>query len=134
MMKKLVTALLLSVSSLVSAQNIDPNTGSVQVTPNVIDSTQWSNVIRMNSSQLGQVEGTGGGPVPAFNTDTNTIRFSFMPYTVSQIRAIEQVLSGNGIKVSGFNYSWQIYNDLNNGSGTRGALSVTGQLADKSGS
>lgn len=132
-MKKLVTVLLLSVSSLVSAQNIDPNTGSVQVTPNVIDSTQWNNVIRMNSGQLGQVEGTGGGPVPAFNTDTNTIRFSFMPYTVSQIRAIEQVLSGQNISVIGFNYSWKIYNDLNNGSGTRGTLSVTGQLADKSG-
>ena len=133
-MKKLIAALLLSVSSIVSAQNIDPNTGSVQVTPNVIDSTQWNNVIYMNGSQLGQVEGSGGGPTPAFNTDTNTIRFSFMPYTVSQIRAIEQVLSGNGIKVSGFNYSWQIYNDLSNGSGTRGPLSVTGQLADKNGS
>ena len=133
-MKKLIAALLLSVSSIVSAQNIDPNTGSVQVTPNVIDSTQWNNVIYMNGSQLGQVEGSGGGPVPALNTDTNTIRFSFMPYTVSQIRAIEQVLSGNGIKVSGFNYSWQIYNDLSNGSGTRGPLSVTGQLADKNGS
>ena len=133
-MKKLIAALLLSVSSIVSAQNIDPNTGSVQVTPNVIDSTQWNNVIYMNGGQLGQVEGSGGGPVPALNTDTNTIRFSFMPYTVSQIRAIEQVLSGNGIKVSGFNYSWQIYNDLSNGSGTRGPLSVTGQLADKNGS
>ena len=133
-MKKLIAALLLSVSSIVSAQNIDPNTGSVQVTPNVIDSTQWNNVIYMNGSQLGQVEGSGGGPTPAFNTDTNTIRFSFMPYTVSQIRAIEQVLSGNGIKVSGFNYSWQIYNDLGNWNGTRGPLSVTGQLADKNGS
>jgi hypothetical protein len=133
-MKKLIAALLLSVSSIVSAQNIDPNTGSVQVTPNVIDSTQWNNVIYMNGSQLGQVEGSGGGPTPAFNTDTNTIRFSFMPYTVSQIRAIEQVLSGNGIKVSGFNYSWQIYNDLGNWNGTRGPLNVTGQLADKNGS
>jgi len=132
-MKKLLAALLLSVSTVVSAQTLNPTTGTVSVTPNVIDPSLWTPVIPMNSGQLGQVEGSGGGPIPAYNTDTNTIRFSFMPYTVSQIRAIEQVLSGSGIKVSGFNYSWQIYNDLNNGSGTRGSLSVTGQLADKSG-
>jgi hypothetical protein len=133
-MKKLLAALLLSVSTVVSAQTVDPNTGTVSVTPNVIDPSLWTPIIPLNSSQLGQIEGTGGGPIPALNTDTNTIRFSFMPYTVSQIRAIEQVLSGNGIKVSGFNYSWQIYNDLSNGSGTRGPLNVTGQLADKNGS
>jgi hypothetical protein len=133
-MKKLLAALLLSVSTVVSAQTVDPNTGTVSVTPNVIDPSLWTPIIPLNSSQLGQIEGTGGGPIPAINTDTNTIRFSFMPYTVSQVRAIEQVLSGNGIKVSGFNYSWQIYNDLSNGSGTRGPLNVTGQLADKNGS
>lgn len=133
MMKKLVTALLLSVSSLVSAQNIDPNTGSVQVTPNVIDSTKWGNVIYMNATQLGQVEGSGGGPVPAFNTDTNTIRFSYMPYTASQLIAINSVLSGQGISVSGFNYSWKIYNDLQNCCSTRGSLFVNGSLTDKSG-
>jgi hypothetical protein len=133
-MKKLLAALLLSVSTVVSAQTVDPNTGTVSVTPNVIDPSLWTPIIPLNSSQLGQIEGSGGGPIPAINTDTNTIRFSFMPYTVSQVRAIEQVLSGNGIKVSGFNYSWQIYNDLSNGSGTRGPLNVTGQLADKNGS
>jgi hypothetical protein len=132
-MKKLLAALLLSVSTVVSAQTVDPNTGTVSVTPNVIDPSLWTPIIPLNSSQLGQIEGAGGGPIPAINTDTNTIRFSFMPYTVSQVRAIEQVLSGNGIKVSGFNYSWQIYNDLSSCCGTRGSLSVTGQLADKSG-
>jgi hypothetical protein len=134
MIKKLVLAILLAYTTAVSAQNVNPTTGTVSVTPNVIDPSLWTPVIPMNSSQLGQVEGAGGGPIPALNTDTNTIRFSFMPYTVSQVRAIEQVLSGNGIKVSGFNYSWQIYNDLSNESGTRGPLNVTGQLADKNGS
>jgi len=134
MIKKLVLAILLAYTTAVSAQNVNPTTGTVSVTPNVIDPSLWTPIIPMNSTQLGQVEGAGGGPIPALNTDTNTIRFSFMPYTVSQVRAIEQVLSGNGIKVSGFNYSWQIYNDLSNGSGTRGPLSVTGQLADKNGS
>ena len=134
-MKKLLVILLLF-SNVVYAQNaatVDPTTGTVQTTGNIIDSTQWSNVIRMTSSQLGQVEGQGGGPIPAYNTDTNTIRFSYMPYTVSQIRAIEQVLSGQNLSIVGFNYSWKIYNDLSNCCGTRGSLSVTGQLADKSG-
>lgn len=131
-MKKLL-AILLLLSNAVYAQTVDPTTGTVMTTPNIIDPTQWSNVVRMTSNQLSQVEGTGGGPLPAYNTDTNTIRFSYFPYTVSQVRAIEQVLSGQNLSVSGFNYSWKIYNDLSNCCGTRGSLSVTGQLADKSG-
>ena len=131
-MKKLL-ALLLLVSNVVCAQNIDTTTGSVQTTSNLIDPTKWGNVIYMNGGQLGQVEGAGGGPDPAFNTDTNTIRFSFMPYTVSQIIAINSVLSGQGISVGGFNYSWKIYNDLNNPSGTRGSLNVYGSLTNNSG-
>lgn len=131
-MKKLLSILLL-VSNVVCAQNINTNTGSVQTTPNLVDPTQWGNVIYMNATQLGQVEGSGGGPVPAFNTDTNTIRFSYMPYTASQLIAINSVLSGQGISVSGFNYSWKIYNDLNNFAGTRGSLFVNGSLTDKSG-
>lgn len=133
MIKKLALAILLAGSSMVSAQTIDPATGTVQVTNNVIDPTQWTNVIRMNSSQLGQVEGSGGGPVPAYNTDTNTIRFSYFPYTVSQIIAINTALSGQGISVNGFNYSWKIYNDLQNCCGTRGSLVGTVNFANNSG-
>lgn len=103
------------------------------VTGNLVNPTQWGNIIYMNGSQLGQVEGTGGGPTPAFNTDTNTIRFSYTPYTVSQIVAINSVLSGQGISVTGFNYSWKIYNDLENCCGTRGSLFVYGSLTNKSG-
>jgi len=103
------------------------------VTSNLVNPTEWSNVIYMDNSQLSQVEGTGGGPTPAFNTDTNTIRFSYTPYTVSQIIAINSVLSGQGIRVSGFNYSWKIYNDLENCCSTSGSLSVHGSLTDKSG-
>ena len=131
-MKKLLAVLLL-VSNVVWSQNIDTTTGAVQTTSNIIDPTGWNNVIYMNATQLGQVEGTGGGPVPAFNTDTNTIRFSYSLYTVSQIRAINQVLSGQGISVSGFNYSWKIYNDLENCCSTRGSLVGTVNFANTSG-
>lgn len=114
-MKYLILILLLSFSNVLSAQTVDS-------TGNLIDPTKWGNVIPMNAGQLAQVEGAGGGPAPAFNTDTNTIRFSFFPYTVSQIIAINSVLSGQGISVGGFNYSWKIYNDLENCCGTRGSL------------
>ena len=125
-MKYLLVLLLFISSGVSSAQE-------VTATGNIIDPSKWNNVIPMTASQLSQVEGSGGGPLPAYNLDTNTIRFSFMPYTVSQVRAIDQVLSGQGISVVGFNYSWKIYNDLLNCCSTRGTLSVTGQLADKSG-
>jgi len=126
MIKKIALAVLLLVSGIAHGQNVD-------ATGNVIDPTKWNNVIPMTGGQLSQVEGTGGGPVPALNTDTNTIRFSYFPYTVSQMTAINSVLSGQGISVSGFNYSWKIMNDLSNFAGTRGTLYVTGSLWDKSG-
>lgn len=114
-MKYLLALLLFISSGLLSAQEIT-------ATGNIVDPTKWNNVIPMTGTQLSQVEGSGGGPVPAYNTDTNTIRFSFFPYTVSQIIAINSVLSGQGISVGGFNYSWKIYNDLENCCGTRGTL------------
>jgi hypothetical protein len=125
-MKYLLAILLLSFSTVLSAQTVDS-------TGNLIDPTKWGNVIPMNAGQLAQVEGEGGGPIPAYNTDTNTIRFSFMPYTVSQIIAINTALSGQGISVGGFNYSWKIYNDLTNCCGTRGTLFGNVSLFNKGG-
>lgn len=115
MIKKIALAVLLFASGIAHSQTVDS-------TGNIIDPTKWNNVIPMTGTQLGQVEGTGGGPVPALNTDTNTIRFSYSLYTVSQLIAINSVLSGQGISVSGFNYSWKIYNDLENCCNTRGSL------------
>ena len=68
-------------------------------------------------------------PTPIFNTNTNTIRFSFMPYTVSQIQAINMAMFNNNtnIQVSGYNYSWRLY-------GNNGFLSVLGKLYDTNGS
>lgn len=112
-MKKILAVLLL-LSTHAFAQTFTTN--------ELIDPAQWSNVIRMNGNELSSVEGTGGGPVPAFNTDTNTIRFSYEPYTVGQIIGINRVLEDQGIKITGYNYSWKIYNDLFNCCNTRGFL------------
>ncbi len=126
MIKKLVLLILLACSTSLSAQTVDS-------TGNLIDPNKWTNFIYMTPEQLAQVEGAGGGPLPVFNTGTNTIRFSFMPYTASQIIAINTALSGQGISVGGFNYSWKIYNDLENCCSTRGSLIGTVNFANNSG-
>lgn len=69
-----------------------------------------------------------GGPGPAMNTSTNTLRFSYgSGYAMGT--AIQSVSLGSvsalslpGVKVTGLTYSWQIYNDLSNSGGTRGNL------------
>ncbi len=128
MIKKLALAILLAYSTTVSAQTVNPTTGTVSTTGNLIDPTAWTGVIYMTPGQLGQVEGTGGGPVPAYNTGTNTIRFSFMPYTASQIQAINAAMFNNNtnIQVSGYNYSWRLFGD-------NGFLNVSGKLYDTKG-
>lgn len=70
-----------------------------------------------------------GGPGVAMNTDYNTLRFSYGMSTATQSIAINQALAaaGSGLKVVGFNYSWQIMNDLSNSGGTRGTL--TGEVS-----
>ena len=128
MIKKLALAILLAYSTTVSAQTVNPTTGTVSTTGNLIDPTAWNGVIYMTPAQLAQVEGTGGGPVPAYNTGTNTIRFSFFPYTVSQIQAINAAMFNNNtnIQVSGYNYSWRLFGD-------NGFLNVSGKLYDTKG-
>jgi hypothetical protein len=128
MIKKLVLAILLVYSTAVSAQNVNPESGTVSTTGNLIDPNAWTGVIYMTPAQLAQVEGTGGGPIPAFNTATNTIRYSFMPYTASQIQAINAAMFNNNtnIQVSGYNYSWRLFGD-------NGFLNVSGKLYDTKG-
>lgn len=128
MIKKLVLAILLAYSTAVSAQNVNPDSGTVSTTGNLIDPNAWIGVIYMTPGQLSQVEGTGGGPIPAFNTGTNTIRFSYFPYTASQIQAINAAMFNNNInvQVSGYNYSWRLYGD-------NGFLNVSGKLYDTKG-
>jgi hypothetical protein len=64
------------------------------------------------------------------NTSTNTLRFSYGMSTATQSVAINQALAaaGSGVKVVGYNYSWQIMNDLNTAGSTRGTLTGTVSL------
>ena len=67
----------------------------------------------LNSAGIGAIE--SGGPTTGsayYNQDTNTIRFSYMPSTVTQSMAITAALAGTGtgIKWLGYDYAWSIMN------------------------
>ena len=84
-------------------------------TPNLINpaGTAWGipqNQV-LNSAGIGAVEAVGPTTGTAYyNADTNTIRFSYLPSTVSQSIAINSALAGTGIKWLGYDYSWTIAN------------------------
>jgi hypothetical protein len=84
-------------------------------TPNLINpaGTAWGipqNQV-LNSAGIGAVEAVGPTTGSAYyNADTNTIRFSYLPSTVSQSIAINTALAGTGIKWLGYDYSWTIAN------------------------
>jgi hypothetical protein len=93
------------------AQTISGNT------PNLINpaGTAWGipNNQVMNASGILAVEGAGPTTGSAYyNQDTNTIRFSYMPSTVTQSIAITAALAGTGtgIKWLGYDYAWSIMN------------------------
>jgi hypothetical protein len=85
----------------------------------------WTGITYSNNAGVGQC--CSGGPNPAMNQDTNTLRFSYGNGIATQVIGVNNALSaaGTGIKVTGFNYSWMIYNDLNNSGGTRGNISAS---------
>lgn len=58
-----------------------------------------------------------GGPGPLYDPATNTIHFSYSNTTVAQTFAINQALAnvGAGIQITGYNYSWDIKNNAQNG-------------------
>lgn len=132
-MKKLALAILLAFSTSVYAQTVNPTNGSVSTTGNLIDPNAWTGAVYLNPNQVAAVEGGfavgSPEPTPIFNTGTNTIRFSYMPYTVSQMQAINSALFNNGtnVQVTGYNYSWRLFGD-------NGFLNVTGSLYDTKGS
>ena len=98
---------------LLGAAYAQPNPDAVySTTPNLLGATvgSWSNTV------TGSNGGTSGGPMPAFNPNTNTIIFSYSTYTVGQTIAINKALEGSGVQVGGYDYSWKINNnDYNTG-------------------
>ena len=126
--------LVLLYSSYSNSQSLDPVTGlTLNSTGNVLNlggGLPWSNTV------TGAAGGFSGGNVPAYNPSTGNIIFGYMQATVSQTVAINTALAnaGLGIQISGYKYSWQINNDLNNGGGNRGTLTGNVSLTSPTGS
>ncbi len=83
----------------------------------------------LNSAGILAVEG-GGTFVPGspyYNSDFNTIRFSYALGTVAQSIAINSALAGTGVKWLGYDYSWQVQNAPGQSGGTLyGTVSLNG--------
>lgn len=115
-MKKIWLFLLL-LSTLCNAQ---------QVTDNLITGS-WNGVIISKEITGG---GLTGGYQPAYNPIKNTIYFGYNQGTASQIIAINNALSGSGVQLTGYNYSWEWYNHAF----SKGSLSATVKLTNSAGS
>ena len=103
MWQKSVTAIVFAV---LATAGVAQTAGTEQTTGNLITNT-WTGTEPYT--------GTGGGvgpegSVPGYNSTTNTIYFGYIQGTASQTIAINQALSGTGIRISGYNYSWEYYN------------------------
>ncbi len=54
--------------------------------------------------------GYSGGNVPGYNSATNTILFGYTQSTAAYNYAVSQALRDSGLVFSGYNYSWEYYN------------------------
>lgn len=90
-----------------------------ETTSNLL-TNQWLDVVS------GARGGTSGGPGPAYNYGTNTLIFSWGQYTTSQTIAINNALQGSGVRVGGYNYSWDINNNDQNTGTIIGEVSLRG--------
>ena len=85
------------------------NAQTVQTTPNLITSGQnhtWSGVT------TGTLPGNymPGGPSPIYDPSTDTITYSYNNAYVGQVKWINQALSGTGIQINGYNWSYDVRN------------------------
>lgn len=107
-----------------------PAQAQTQTTTNIINpaGTAWgipSGQV-LNNGQIQQVEGVGPTSGTAYyNSSTNTIRFSYLPSTVSQTIAINSVLSGLGIQIRGYNWNYQWMNGGYSSGTLTGSISMT---------
>lgn len=123
-------SVLLSFSYLDSseAQNLTGNVVYTTVNPPPSGAQyNWSGFV-VNNTGGG---GTSGGNAPAYNTQTGTFIFGYTQGTVAYNMAVNNALAnaGSGIQVSGYNYSWQYFNQ----DFSRGTLTGTIGITDSSG-
>ena len=96
-------------------------------TGNLINPTGWTGVTYTNTTGVSYC--CSGGPNPAINQDTNTIRFSWGYMAAAQAIALDKIFEngGMGIKVTGYNYKWQINNEGMTSGPLYGNVSLVGK-------
>ena len=80
----------------------------VQTTTNLIQPGGWQGCLDQHPGWIWG--GTVGGPCPVQRAGDGAILFSYGQSTISQTRAVNQALSGTGIQIRGYQYSWTIKN------------------------
>ena len=103
--------------SIVSDNILTPSTGA------------WTGTV---TGAAGGAGPNAGGTTPAFNPNTNTIIFGYTNATATQSISAEAFaiqhaldLSNSGIKINGYNYSWQIDNSGMNAGSLSGKVDLT---------
>lgn len=127
---KYILVVLLLLSSLVQAQS---------TTDNLITSSGWTGQVYSGNigganpvSVLGCC--TGYGAFLDTSSTNGGITFSYSSRTVSQAIAINQALSGTGIQLSGYTYSWQYLNQDYNGGTLNGNINLKSNTGSTLGS
>jgi hypothetical protein len=110
---------LVGVLCLATCFSLPSNAQETYTSENLVNGT-WHGTVTNTSVSGGEGSHTqGSGPVPIYNPNTNTITWSYSQYSALNIIGVNAALSaaGTGIRISGYNYSWEYYNqDFNRGS------------------
>jgi hypothetical protein len=98
------------VALLIALGVVSAGAQTVEVTPNAITSGTAHTWTGVATGAL-PANAMPGGPTPLYDPSTNTIHFSYGNATVAQTFVINRILSGTGIQINGYDWSWQINNN-----------------------
>lgn len=128
----------MALSLALSSISYSTSNAQTSVTGNLITNTQqaWTGCSTATAGAFWG--GVSGGPCPGIDASGHII-FSWGQYSLAQTIAINQALavSGSGLQINGYNYSWSVKNSNINGSQPGGydpVAYIDVNLYDKSGS
>lgn len=84
------------------------NAQDIKASQNLINSSGWQGCLTQHTGMIWG--GTTGGPCPVQRSADEAILFSYGGSVLYQNIAVNQALSGTGIQVRGWQYSWTIKN------------------------
>ena len=128
-------------AQIVKDEAVNITTSPIMVSPTDTTTTYQKSqniIVPSQANWTGTVPGaaggfSGGGTGPAFNSSTNTIIFGYTQGTAiqtitAQAYALQHALdlSNSGVKLGGYNYSWQIDNSGQNSGTLTGAVQLKG--------